>query len=48
MILCKYIFWYKIEVCNDGEYGMNCLFNCSIYCLDGEVCNKVDVVVGFV
>lgn len=25
---------------------MNCLFNCSTHCLDGEVCNKADVVVG--
>lgn len=46
MILCKHISWYKIEACNDGEYGMNCLFNCSTHCLDGEVCNKADVVVG--
>lgn len=35
-------FFLTRSACNDGEYGVNCLFNCSGHCLNGEVCNKTD------
>lgn len=31
-----------IIVCNEGIYGVNCLFNCSGNCFDGKVCDKVN------
>lgn len=36
------LFFLTPKACNDGEYGVNCLFNCSGHCLNGEVCNKTD------